>query len=187
MTRPIIAVTDSVFPSLDPAMKFYRDILGFQEGPMFPSFRAGEVGLDDQQPHVIAWNTWKGTGIPPAPAHAHQVSLYLAGQWRTLQFRPELTAASTPLERLDVSLLQKHVLEPLFGIDNPRTSHRIGFVGGIRGTVELERLVDGGDYACAAGRGESLSGMRLHARAVAHGARRSGVVASGLKGQPTRW
>jgi len=51
-------------------MKFYRDILGFQEGPMFPSFRAGEVGLDDQQPHVIAWNTWKGTGIPPAPAHA---------------------------------------------------------------------------------------------------------------------
>jgi catechol 2,3-dioxygenase len=56
--------------SLEPPMKFYRDILGFQDGPMFPSFRAGEVGLDDQQPHVIAWNTWKGTGIPPAPAHA---------------------------------------------------------------------------------------------------------------------
>src|SRR6266849_5023635 len=56
--------------SLERPMKFYRDNLGFQEGPMFPSFRAGEVGLDDQQPHVIAWNTWKGTGIPPAPAHA---------------------------------------------------------------------------------------------------------------------
>jgi catechol 2,3-dioxygenase len=51
-------------------MNFYRDVLGFQEGPMVPSFRMAEVGLETQQPHVIAWNTWKGTGIPPAPADA---------------------------------------------------------------------------------------------------------------------
>jgi catechol 2,3-dioxygenase len=56
--------------SLEGSMTFYRNVLGFQEGPMFQSFRMGEVGLDDQQPHVIAWNTWKGTGIPPAPAGA---------------------------------------------------------------------------------------------------------------------
>ena len=55
---------------LEASMKFYREVHGFQAGPMYPSFRMGEVGLDDQQPHVIAWNTWKGTGIPPAPANS---------------------------------------------------------------------------------------------------------------------
>ena len=50
---------------LEASMKFYREVLGFQAGPMYPSFRMGEVGLDDQQPHVIAWNTWKGTDISP--------------------------------------------------------------------------------------------------------------------------
>jgi len=53
------------------------------------------------------------------------------------------------MEKLDVTFLQKHVLAPVFGIDDPRTSERINFVGGIRGTAELEKLVDGGDYACA--------------------------------------
>lgn len=52
--------------SLQPMMKFYADLLGFDEGPIFPDFRMGEVGLDEQQNHVIAWNTWKGEGIPPA-------------------------------------------------------------------------------------------------------------------------
>lgn len=55
---------------LEASMNFYHDVLGFQKGPVVPSFRMGEVGLDDQQPHVIAFNTWKGTGIPPAPANA---------------------------------------------------------------------------------------------------------------------
>ena len=53
------------------------------------------------------------------------------------------------MDELDVALLQNHVLSPMLAIDDPRTSNRIGFIGGIRGTAELERLVDGGDYACA--------------------------------------
>jgi uncharacterized protein (DUF1015 family) len=72
-----------------------------------------------------------------------------SGQWHTLTFLPRFTAAADPIEQLDVTLLQKHVLEPLFGITDPRTSKRINFVGGIRGTAELEKLVDAGDYACA--------------------------------------
>jgi catechol 2,3-dioxygenase len=56
--------------SLQGSMNFYRDVLGFQEGPLITNFRMGEVGLDEQQPHVIAWNTWKGEGVPPAPADA---------------------------------------------------------------------------------------------------------------------
>ena len=55
----------------------------------------------------------------------------------------------TPAEKLDVTLLQEHILKPVFQIDDPRTSKRIHFVGGIRGTAELEILVDGGGYACA--------------------------------------
>jgi len=53
------------------------------------------------------------------------------------------------VENLDVTLLQKRILAPIFGIDDPRTSKRIHFVGGIRGTAELEKLVDSGEYACA--------------------------------------
>jgi uncharacterized protein (DUF1015 family) len=48
-----------------------------------------------------------------------------------------------------VSLLQRQVLEPIFGILDPRTSQAIGFVGGIRGTAELRRGVDSGQYGCA--------------------------------------
>jgi uncharacterized protein (DUF1015 family) len=48
-----------------------------------------------------------------------------------------------------VTLLQKHVLGPVFGIDDPRTSGRVNFVGGIRGTEELEKLVNSGEHACA--------------------------------------
>ena len=41
------------------------------------------------------------------------------------------------------------ILAPVFGIDDPRTSKKINFVGGIRGTAELEKLVNSGEYACA--------------------------------------
>lgn len=48
-------------------------------------------------------------------------------------------AASSPIDDLDVSTLQTCILAPIFGIDDPRTDERITFVGGIRGTEELER------------------------------------------------
>ena len=64
-------------------------------------------------------------------------------------FREHFARTKDPIEKLDVTLLQKYVLAPLFGIDDPRTSKRINFVGGIRGTAELEKLVNSGDYACA--------------------------------------
>jgi catechol 2,3-dioxygenase len=55
---------------LEAPMNFYASILGFQPGPVIETFRMAEVALDEQQPHVIAWNTWKGVGLPPAPANA---------------------------------------------------------------------------------------------------------------------
>ena len=73
----------------------------------------------------------------------------MQGKWRTLQFRPQFASSTDPLETLDVTLLQKFVLAPLFGIDDPRKSDRIQFIGGIRGPEELEKLVNESKFACA--------------------------------------
>jgi uncharacterized protein (DUF1015 family) len=84
-----------------------------------------------------------------SPVRKHELGLFLDGCWHTLRFRPRFAAASDPVEKLDVTLLQKYVLDPVFGIEDPRTSKRLNFVGGIRGTAELEKLVTSGEYACA--------------------------------------
>ncbi len=88
-------------------------------------------------------------GSDATPTRSHEVCLYLDGRWHPLQFRPELLKAANPVDTLDVSLLQRFVLAPLLGIDDPRTSKRIQFIGGIRGTEELEKRVDSGEFACA--------------------------------------
>jgi uncharacterized protein (DUF1015 family) len=88
-------------------------------------------------------------GGAAVPAARHEVSLYLEGRWHGLRFRREWTEGRTALEGLDVFLLQERVLGPIFGIDNPRTSQAVHFVGGIRGTAGLESLVNSKEYACA--------------------------------------
>jgi uncharacterized protein (DUF1015 family) len=84
-----------------------------------------------------------------SPARKHELGFYFRNQWHTLNFRPRFAATTDPIEKLDVTLLQKYILDPIFGIDDPRTSKRIQFVGGIRGTAELEKLVNSGEYVCA--------------------------------------
>jgi uncharacterized protein (DUF1015 family) len=73
--------------------------------------------------------------------------MYLAGRWYTLEL-PPATEGST-MAGLDVARLQESVLSPLLGIEDPRTDKRIDFVGGIRGTRELERRVDSEEMAVA--------------------------------------
>ena len=50
---------------------------------------------------------------------------------------------------LDVSILQDFLFNPVLGIDDQRTNQNIDFVGGIRGTKELEKLVNSGDASAA--------------------------------------
>jgi uncharacterized protein (DUF1015 family) len=90
-----------------------------------------------------------GLSEAPLPSRKHELALFLNNQWHKLHFRPRFAATTDPIEKLDVTLLQKYVLDPIFGIADPRTSHDIAFVGGIRGNAELERLVRAGEYACA--------------------------------------
>jgi uncharacterized protein (DUF1015 family) len=83
----------------------------------------------------------------PAPDKAATVSFYMGGKWRSLSFNKPW--GSDPVSSLDVSMLQDRVLGPILGIDDPRTSERISFVGGIRGTKYLEKQVESGKAAVA--------------------------------------
>lgn len=89
-------------------------------------------------------------GARPAPASRGNWSMYLDGRWYGLTLR-DAGAAQTddPVASLDVSILQENLLDPILGIKDVRTDKRIDFVGGIRGTDELERLVSEGRAAVA--------------------------------------
>jgi len=84
-----------------------------------------------------------------APPRTGQVCLYLEKTWYLLTARPGTYDANDPIASLDVAILQSNVLSPMLGIDNPRKDKRIDFVGGIRGTGELVKLVDSGKFALA--------------------------------------
>jgi uncharacterized protein (DUF1015 family) len=85
----------------------------------------------------------------PVPSKRHCFGMYLGGSWRRLTLRSDRVDESDAVGRLDVAILQDLVLEPLFGIADPRVDKRVNFIGGIRGTSELERLVDSGKAALA--------------------------------------
>ncbi len=70
--------------------------------------------------------------------------MYLGGTWYELKAKPGTYPAADPVRGLDVSILQENLLNPVLGIDDPRTNTRIDFVGGIRGMDELERRVKEG-------------------------------------------
>lgn len=83
----------------------------------------------------------------PTPSQPGEIRMYLAGAWYGLKWQH--SADADPISQLDVTGLQDRLLHPILGIDDPRTSKRIDFIGGIRGTAELEKLVDEGIAAVA--------------------------------------
>jgi uncharacterized protein (DUF1015 family) len=78
-----------------------------------------------------------------------EICMYLDGSWSTLTFAVNYFREPDPIERLDVSILQNFILGPVLGITDPTTDERIEFVGGIRGTDELERRVSEGSARVA--------------------------------------
>jgi uncharacterized protein (DUF1015 family) len=75
--------------------------------------------------------------------------MYLDGKWYGLRLSPDATLPVGSVGGLDVSVLQDRLLDPILGIKDVRTDKRIDFVGGLRGTKELERLVNEGKAAVA--------------------------------------
>ena len=82
------------------------------------------------------------------PKERRTFCMYLDGEWYKLKARDSVLASNSLSasfgDKLDSSILQNFLLHPVLGIEDPRTSNRIDFIGGIRGTQELEKLVDGG-------------------------------------------
>ncbi|MFO0875283.1 MAG: DUF1015 family protein [Phycisphaerales bacterium] len=83
------------------------------------------------------------------PCQRGQFGIYVGGRWWTLTVDPVVAQTTDPVAALDVSVLQRLVLEPIFGIADPRRDPRLDFVGGIRGTDSLERAVDSGEAGAA--------------------------------------
>jgi len=94
----------------------------------------------------------------PQPDQPKNWSMYLDGRWYGLRLRSDAATAQGLVNSLDVSVLQDRLLDPILGIKDVRTDKRIDFVGGLRGTKELERLVKEGKAAVA---------FSLHATTVA--------------------
>ncbi len=87
------------------------------------------------------------------PDNRRIYGMYLDGEWYMLKARDSILASNSlsksVAETLDVSILQDFLLNPILDIDDPRTNKRIDFIGGIRGTRELEKLVNEGEAAVA--------------------------------------
>ena len=83
------------------------------------------------------------------PGRRGQFGMYLDGQWYALALRSDVASPQGTVASLDVSILQDSVLDPVLGIKDVRTDKRIDFIGGVRGSEELKRLVDEGKAAVA--------------------------------------
>ncbi|AGA90343.1 hypothetical protein Thimo_1562 [Thioflavicoccus mobilis 8321] len=89
------------------------------------------------------------SGAPVKPVRPGQFGLYLDGAWYLLAIGVERIPQDDPVARLDVSLLQEHLIGPILGIADPRRDERIDFVGGIRGLGGLTARVDSGEMCLA--------------------------------------
>jgi uncharacterized protein (DUF1015 family) len=101
--------------------------------------------LDELRKHMMV----EASDKPVAPTGAAEFGMYLAGRWYRLKLPATAVPSGDPVGRLPITLLAHNVIEPLFGITDPRTDKRIDFVGGGRGLGELERLVASGEMAVA--------------------------------------
>ena len=108
--------------------------------------KAGEMGEGEQggtgENRILSGSSVAPDAAKaPAPSKKGEIGLYHDGRWHLLRFRPEFKS-DDPVAGLDVSILQDRILGPILGIDDPKTDTRIEFVGGIRGTKELEKRAD---------------------------------------------
>ena len=79
-----------------------------------------------------------------SPQYARKICMYISGKWWSLQPNENVKQAEDVGGNLDVSILQNYLLKPILGIEDIRTDTNVDFIGGIRGTEELERLVNSG-------------------------------------------
>jgi uncharacterized protein (DUF1015 family) len=107
--------------------------------------------LNGRTPEQFLAEVAKAFTLAPAssatPVRPGDIRMYFGGKWHALSWTPAPDA--DPCARLDVEGLQTRLLAPVLGVDDPRTSKRVDFIGGIRGTAELVKLVASGKAAVA--------------------------------------
>ncbi|HTP14105.1 MAG TPA: DUF1015 family protein [Bacteroidota bacterium] len=108
-------------------------------------------GLSEQEfwKRVAGTFTIREASRQVRPERKGEFGVYTGRKWYTIRAGENLLDEKDPVARLDVSILQDHLLNPILGIRDPRTDKRIDFVGGIRGLGELERRVDSGEMKLA--------------------------------------
>ncbi|CAN5582162.1 DUF1015 family protein [soil metagenome] len=126
-------VVAGIFPAEDLQILAYNRVIKDLNG------RTKEEFLQEISTNFIVRETDE-----KVPRSHGEFCMYLDGKWYNLRFNVQFFREPDPIERLDVSFLQNFLLKPTLGIDDPRTNRRIGFVGGARGTDELEKYVDDG-------------------------------------------
>lgn len=127
-----------LFPSTELQILAYNRVIRDLNGLTVPEFldrldRLGDLRQTDNS----------------VPEKAGTFCLFIDHRWWQLEIPPDPLHARDPIRSLDVSILEQQVLHPILGIEDVRTDPRIDFVGGIRGTAELERLCISGDWATA--------------------------------------
>lgn len=83
------------------------------------------------------------------PKKRKEIKMYIDKKWYLLKPNENVQESESIGENLDVSILQNYLLNPVLGIKDPRTDKNVDFIGGIRGTKELEKLVDSGKASAA--------------------------------------
>ncbi len=129
-----------------PEAQYFLSVLFPAEELLILPYNRVVKDLNGRRPEEILEEIGKSCEIRPEsafsqPAEKGTVTLYLAGQWYSLRFSGP-KEEQDPVAGLDVSLLQNQILEPIFGIRDPKTDPRIQFVGGIRGMEELKARAD---------------------------------------------
>jgi uncharacterized protein (DUF1015 family) len=117
-----------------PYNRVVRDLAGLSPEGLLDRLRDVVEVSDDDEPH---------------PGERGRFAMYLDRRWVHLVAPRDWVESHDPVESLDAAILQRLVLAPVLGIDDPRTSDRLDFVGGVRGAGELMRRVDAGEAAAA--------------------------------------
>jgi uncharacterized protein (DUF1015 family) len=139
-----------IFPDSQMQILDYNRVVKDLNGLSVDAFISKISETFDLQPHTPCCGGCDGCNETQfRPSSPHTFGMYLKGDWYSLTARDGTYDAADPIKCLDVYILQKNLLAPILGIQDPRTDKRIQFVGGIRGLTELEKLVDTNDFQVA--------------------------------------
>lgn len=126
-------VVAGIFPDRDLRIMAYnrvvKDLNGLEEAVLLRKLNENFVVAETEN---------------PLPEKRSEICFYLGGIWRKITFKTDAGNKLNSIDALDVGILQNFILQPILGIEDVRTDDRIEFVGGARGTEELEKLVDSG-------------------------------------------